>query len=207
MIQVLKPGTSESGVTTPAHECFSPGHGVHESARNHDAGRYAGSGKIRPVLESCALAGREFQYNDYARKNGLLLLQSVLYKQGEASFNVQKEAEMNIVVTGRHFTVTDEVRDLTETKVENALKVFHRVVRHTRIIVSRENLEYEIEANVELTTKKKILTAIGKDKDLRTALDSLAAKLNEQIRRLKERIEDKHKPVKKAVQLKPTGSI
>jgi ribosomal subunit interface protein len=203
MIHVLKPGTSESSVTTLAHKCFSPGYGVQESVRNGGADSYDGTGTIRPRGDSCVHAGGEFQYNDYVKETGLPFLQSVLYKQGEASFNVQKEAAMNIVVTGRHFTVTDDVRELTETKVENALKVFQRVVRHSRIIVSRENLEYEIEANVELTTKKKILTAIGKDKDLRTALDSLAAKLNEQIRRLKERIEDKHKTVKKTVQLKP----
>ena len=110
---------------------------------------------------------------------------------------------MNIVVTGRHFNITEEIKELTETKIENALKVFPRVVRHTRVIISHENLEYEVEANVELTTKKKILTSITKDKNLRVALDLLNAKLNEQIRRLKERIADKHRSIKTA-QLDPS---
>ena len=105
---------------------------------------------------------------------------------------------MNIVVTGRHFTISDDVRELTESKVENALKVFPRIVRHTRVIISHENLEYEVEANVELTAKKKILTSITKDRDLRVALDMLNSKLNEQSRRLKERIEDKHRTIKTA---------
>ena len=103
---------------------------------------------------------------------------------------------MKIVVTGRHYDVTDDVREMIESKIENALKVFPRAVRHVRVILEQENVDFVLEANVELTAKKKILVATARDKDLRTCIDALNATVNEQLRRLKGRIEDKHKAVK-----------
>ncbi len=96
---------------------------------------------------------------------------------------------MQIEVFGRHVDITDDMKDLVEKMMETALKPFPNVVQNAKIIVSQENYLLETEAIVVLKTQK-VLTAKSKDKEFRNAIHSLEHKLNEQIRRLKERIED-----------------
>jgi len=128
-----------------------------------------------------------------------ILITVLCNRKDSSSFKTRKDTTMKIVVTGRHYDVSDEVREMIESKIEKALKVFPRIVRHVRVIIEQGSLEYLLEANVELTAKKKILVAKEKDKDIRSGIDALNANVNKQIRRLKERIEDKHKSAKKAM--------
>jgi ribosomal subunit interface protein len=96
---------------------------------------------------------------------------------------------MQIEVFGRHIEITEDMKDFIGKMVEVALKPFPNVVQSAKVIVSQENYLIETEAIIDLKTQK-VLTASSKDKDFRTAVHSLEHKLNEQIRRLKEKIED-----------------
>jgi putative sigma-54 modulation protein len=104
---------------------------------------------------------------------------------------------MEIAITGRHVDVTQDIRDLLERKVNAALRVFPNVIRHVHVILSLDTFLYEAEAVVELTTNKTI-TALARDKQLRNAIDSVEDKVNTQLRKLKERIEDHHRDARAA---------
>ncbi len=96
---------------------------------------------------------------------------------------------MLIEVFGRHIEITEDMKELVEKTLETALKPFPNAVQSAKVIVSLENYLIETEAVVVLKTQK-VLTATTKDKEFRTAIHSLEKKLNEQIRRLKEKIEN-----------------
>ena len=102
---------------------------------------------------------------------------------------------MTITISGRHLDITDSIRAAIEEKLDHALKVFPRVVRATRVVVTLDNYLFNIEALVELTTHKTITTNVS-GKDFLTVVEQLAHKINEQLRRLKERIESHHKRFK-----------
>ncbi|NLF40058.1 ribosome-associated translation inhibitor RaiA [bacterium] len=114
---------------------------------------------------------------------------------------------MDITITSRHTELPEDLKDLLAGKIENALKVFPRVVRGVRIIVEHDKYLYDVEAVADLTTQK-TLTAAVRHKDLSKSIDVLADTLNEQIRRLKERIEAHHKRYKtpRAVKTKRTAN-
>ncbi len=99
---------------------------------------------------------------------------------------------MEIAVTGRRVEITDEIRAMLEQKLTAALKVFPKVVRQVQVIVELAGYQYEVEAIVEVKTNKTI-TATAKDKELRSAIDAVERKVNEQMRRFKEKIENHHK--------------
>ncbi len=99
---------------------------------------------------------------------------------------------MDILITGRHIDITDETRRLIEKNVESALKPIPNVVRKVQVIISQENYLHNVDAVIDLTTHK-TLTASSQGKDLRKAIHSLEHKLNKQMCKLKEKIEN-HRP-------------
>ena len=105
---------------------------------------------------------------------------------------------MEMAITGRHVDVTDDIRELIERKVNSALKVFPNVIRHVHVILSLDTFLYQAEAVVELTTNKTI-TAQARDKELRNAIDTVEDKVNVQLRKIKERIEDHHRDMREEV--------
>ena len=96
---------------------------------------------------------------------------------------------MQIEVFGRHIEITEDMKDFVEKMIVRALKPFPNVVQTAKVIVSQENYLIETEAVIDLKTHK-VIAATSKDKDFRAAIHSLEHKLNEQIRRLKEKIEE-----------------
>jgi len=99
---------------------------------------------------------------------------------------------MDVTITGRHCEIDDSLRAEIVQKIEAAVRVFPSVVRHARVIVSENRFLHTVEAVIELTTNKTV-TATAKDKNIRIAVNLVENKLNEQFRRLKERIESHHK--------------
>lgn len=99
---------------------------------------------------------------------------------------------MDVTITGRHCEIDDQLRAEIAQKIEAAVRVFPTVVRHARVIISENRFLHTVEAVVELTMNKTVM-ATAKDKDIRVAVNSVECKLNEQFRRLKERIESHHK--------------
>ncbi len=96
---------------------------------------------------------------------------------------------MQTEVFGRHIEITEDMKNFVEKMVTTALKPFPNVVQNAKIIVSQENYLIETEAVIDLKTHK-VITATSKNKDFKSAIHSLEHKLNEQIRRLKEKIEE-----------------
>lgn len=99
---------------------------------------------------------------------------------------------MEISYTGRHIDITDDMRAELAHKLDAALRIFHGIVRHVRVIVTKNTYLYELEVIIESRTHK-TLTAVARDKDYHVALQQLEEKLVQQMRRLKEKIEDHHK--------------
>ena len=99
---------------------------------------------------------------------------------------------MDIIITGRHCDIEDNMRAEIERKLEAALHVFPAVVRNARVVVTADKLMHTVEAIVELTTNKTI-AASASDKDPLIALNLVEGKLGMQIRKVKERVES-HQP-------------
>ena len=99
---------------------------------------------------------------------------------------------MDVTITSRHLDLTDEMRDYISGKLQNAVKMFPHVVRSVQVTIEQENYLYMSEAIADLTVNK-TLTATSQDKDMRTGVDTMLSKLSEQMRRLKEKVEDHHR--------------
>lgn len=99
---------------------------------------------------------------------------------------------MDISFTGRHIEITDDMRAELTRKLDTALRIFQGIVRYVRVIVTKNTYLFELEVIVESRTHK-TLTALASDKDYHTAVQQLEEKLEQQMRRLKEKVEDHHK--------------
>jgi putative sigma-54 modulation protein len=102
---------------------------------------------------------------------------------------------MDIVVKGRHMEVQQDLRDYAEEKVGKVAHILNGMAISTEIELFHERNrsigEHEI-AEVTLFTKGHVLRARESGSDMRSAIDKVAAKLERQARRFKERVIDRH---------------
>lgn len=99
---------------------------------------------------------------------------------------------MDIVISGHHMDVTEDMRDEIMKRFRAVFRIFPGVITHVRVIVEADTFLCRLEAILNLKTQK-TMTAEAKDKDFHVALRELESKLTAQLRRLKERVEEKHK--------------
>jgi len=97
---------------------------------------------------------------------------------------------MQIEIFGRHIKITEDMKGFVEKMMETALKPFPNLVQTAKVIVSQEGHLLEAEAVIDLKPHNKVITATAKEKEFKSAIHSLEHKINEQIRRLKEKIEE-----------------
>jgi ribosomal subunit interface protein len=106
------------------------------------------------------------------------------------------EALMDVIVRGRHADVPDRLRSVTERKVA-------KIDRFARDVV-RVDVEYSEERNpriadpevctVTVTLKRQVVKAHAAGPRHEVALDLVIAKLEQQIKRIKERRIDRTQP-------------
>ena len=99
---------------------------------------------------------------------------------------------MEISFTGRQIDLTDDMRDELTRKLEAALRIFVDIVRSVRIVVTRKNYLYRVEVIVKSRTQK-TLTAVALGKEYHVTVKQLEKKLGQQMRRLKQKVEQHHK--------------
>lgn len=92
---------------------------------------------------------------------------------------------MNYVFTGKNIAVTQGIKEYTEKKLDTIFNKFTFIEKNTEIKVLVRT--YTVEQKIEVTARTKglIVRAEAKDKDLYVAIDKVAEKLKDQLRRYK----------------------
>ncbi|MCX7847665.1 MAG: ribosome-associated translation inhibitor RaiA [bacterium] len=113
---------------------------------------------------------------------------------------------MNIVISGHHMDVTQDMRDEIMKRFRAVFRIFPGVITHVRVLVEADSFLCRLEAIMELRTHT-VITAEVRNKDFHVALRELEDKLCAQLRRLKERVEEKHKRVRPPRRRKAAASL
>ena len=97
---------------------------------------------------------------------------------------------MNLTITGLHLEITPAIHDYVTGKLERVTRHFDNVI-DVNVILSVEKLKQKAEVTVHLSGKDVFVESI--DEDLYAAIDSLADKLDRQIQKHKQKIQDHHR--------------
>lgn len=104
---------------------------------------------------------------------------------------------MNTTVTFRHMPSSDSLRDHAERKAQKFMKYLHEPV-DIHIVLSIEKIRQIVEINLQ--SKNYTANAIEESHDMYTSIDKVAAKMEAQIRKHKEKIKE-HKLEAKAFEV------
>jgi putative sigma-54 modulation protein len=99
---------------------------------------------------------------------------------------------LNLEVIGRHTEVTPDIRDYAGKRVDKLLKFFDRI-HSLRVIVSVERANHLAEFIAHLV-KGDMVVAKAAAVDVYTAIDAAADKLENQLKRYKERLREHRAP-------------
>ena len=92
---------------------------------------------------------------------------------------------MEIMVTGRHIDVTDEVREFVLGKAGKLSKFYDRI-HEIEVILGQESEEFSAEMIVR-ADHKHTFVASGTGPDIVGLVDGIAEKLEKQLKKLKEK--------------------
>jgi putative sigma-54 modulation protein len=102
---------------------------------------------------------------------------------------------MDMVVKARHMDVRPDVRAYAEEKVGKVARILNGLAMSVEVELYQERNrsigEHQI-AEVTVFTKGHILRARESASDMKAAIDKVAAKLERQARRFKEKVVDRH---------------
>lgn len=101
---------------------------------------------------------------------------------------------MNLTISGHHLDVTPALREYVLTKLDRVTRHFDQVVDVT-VLLSVEKLkekERRQRAEVTLHVKSKEIFVESSHQDLYAAIDQLMDKLDRQVVRHKDRVQDHH---------------
>lgn len=97
---------------------------------------------------------------------------------------------MKVLITARHFTISEETRSYVETEIQRVLKVFDRVIS-AHIILERIK-SYQYETEIILKAPLKTLTLREKDEELTKSIDLAVDKMIRQLKKYKGQFQTKH---------------
>ena len=97
---------------------------------------------------------------------------------------------MNLQISGHHLEITPAIHDYVTGKLERVTRHFDNVI-DVNVILSVDKLKQKAEVTVHLSGKDVYVESI--DEDLYAALDSLVDKLERQIQKHKQKIQDHHR--------------
>ncbi len=95
---------------------------------------------------------------------------------------------MEIIVSGRHFVVSDELRRHAEARLQPLGQQYPKVTT-ARLVLEMER-SWQI-AEVRLTGKQLELEASGRTQDMYKSIDEAVAKLDKQLRKHVDRMHDR----------------
>ncbi|MEI7611477.1 MAG: ribosome-associated translation inhibitor RaiA [Betaproteobacteria bacterium] len=97
---------------------------------------------------------------------------------------------MNLQISGHHLEITPAIREYAAGKLERVTRHFDSVI-DVNVILSVDKLKQKAEVTVHLSGKDVFVEAI--DEDLYAAIDSLVDKLDRQIQKHKQKLQDHHR--------------
>jgi putative sigma-54 modulation protein len=101
---------------------------------------------------------------------------------------------MNLTISGHHLDLTPAIRDYVQTKLERIKRHFDHVIDIT-VILSVDKLsqkEMRQRAEINLHVRGKDLHAESISHDLYAAIDTLIDKLDRQVMKYKDKLQDYH---------------
>jgi ribosomal subunit interface protein len=100
---------------------------------------------------------------------------------------------MEVSITSKGISINSRDREFIETKIPAALRSIASITKTVKIMAGYEGNYYTLEAQLELSWRGTFIKANASGADLRTALDTLCDKVNEQARTVKGKMTDKDK--------------
>ena len=100
---------------------------------------------------------------------------------------------MNLQISGHHLEVTPAIHAYVTEKLERVTRHFDNVI-DVNVILSVDKLKQKAEVTVHLSGKDVYVEAI--EEDLYAAIDGLADKLDRQIQKHKQKVQDHHRGLK-----------
>lgn len=97
---------------------------------------------------------------------------------------------MNLQISGHHLEVTPAIRDYVTGKLERVTRHFDNVI-DVNVILSVEKLKQKAEVTVHLSGKDIFVEAV--EEDLYAAIDTLVDKLDRQVQKYKQKLQDHHR--------------
>ena len=97
---------------------------------------------------------------------------------------------MNLQISGHHLEVTPAIHDYVTGKLERVTRHFDSVI-DVNVILSVDKLKQKAEVTVHLSGKDVHVEAI--EEDLYAAIDVLSDKLDRQIQKHKQKLQDHHR--------------
>jgi len=94
---------------------------------------------------------------------------------------------MNLTITGHHVEVTPAIRDYVSSKLDRVIRHFDNVTS-VGVILSVEKLDQK--AEVTLHTRGKDIFVEAHDGDMYAAIDAMADKLDRQVQKHKQKVQD-----------------
>lgn len=94
---------------------------------------------------------------------------------------------MNLQIVGRHLEITPAIREYTTSKLERVIRHFDNVI-DVAVILSVEKLKQKAEVTVHVAGKDLHVESI--EDDLYAAIDALVDKLDRQVQKHKQKIQD-----------------
>lgn len=98
---------------------------------------------------------------------------------------------MQVSITGRHVSVTDNVKAHVEDKLERSLGVFPRI-ESVRVILDTENRDQVAEVIIQGSNHIRV-TAKENSENLYDAIDRSIEHAERQMRKQRDKIQDHHK--------------
>ena len=92
---------------------------------------------------------------------------------------------MQLNISGHHVTITPELRDYVDSKMERVRRHFDQITR-AHVVLSVDKLVKKAEVTMHVTSAE--LFAEAEEADLFAAIDAMADKLDRQVRRHKEKV-------------------
>ena len=97
---------------------------------------------------------------------------------------------MNLQVSGHHLEITPALRDYVSSKLERITRHFDNVIE-VGVILSVDKLNQKAEVTVHLAGKDVYVESV--DEDLYAAVDGLVDKLERQVQKYKQKLQDHHR--------------
>ncbi|HOG03205.1 MAG: ribosome-associated translation inhibitor RaiA [Candidatus Accumulibacter sp.] len=97
---------------------------------------------------------------------------------------------MNLQVSGHHLEITPALHDYVTGKLERITRHFDNVI-DVNVILSVDKLKQKAEVTVHLAGKDVYVESV--DEDLYAAVDGLVDKLERQVQKYKQKLQDHHR--------------